>query len=64
VVRARWDAYEATLAREAARVEAEAETARRAGRTLAAAASLTAFMERTVDTYLAETERLARELGG
>ena len=64
LVRGRWDVYEAALAREATGVEAEAETARRSGRASAAAALLTAFMERTVDTYLAETERLARELGG
>ena len=64
LVRARWDVFEAALAREAAGVEAEAETARRAGRTSQAAKLLTAFMERTVDTYLAETEWLARELEG
>ena len=62
--RGRWDAFEAALAREAAGVEAEAEAARRGGRTPAAAAALTAFMDRSVDAYLAEAEELARELGG
>ena len=63
-MRARWDAFEAQLAREAAGVEAEAEAARRGGRTSAAAVALTAFMERAVDAYRAEAERLARELRG
>src|SRR6184192_4247178 len=58
IARRRWDAFEA------AGVEAEAEAARRGGRTPAAAAALTAFMDRSVDAYLAEAEELARELGG
>src|SRR5438093_1532614 len=67
IARRRWDAFEAALAREAAGVEAEeaeAEAAHRAGPTPAAAAALTAFMDRSVDAYLAEAEELARELGG
>ena len=64
IARRRWDAFEAALAREAAGVEAGAEAARRGGRTPAAAAALTAFMDRSVDAYLAEAEELARELGG
>jgi hypothetical protein len=41
-----------------------AVAARRAGEGADAARRLTAFMERTVDRYLVEVGRLARELGG
>jgi len=64
IARRRWDVFEAALAREAAGVEAEAEAAHRGGPTPAAAAALTAFMDRSVDAYLAEAEEVARELGG
>ncbi len=57
-VRARWDAFESSLAGEAAEVEAAARSAgRRDGGGL-----LTAFMSRAVDAYLAEAETLAREI--
>jgi secernin len=59
VVRARWDAFEAALEREAAAEEAQA-----AAKPAAAPARLTAFMERTVDAWLACADALCRELGG
>jgi len=58
VVRARWDAFEAALAREAAAEEAHA-----AAEPAAAPTRLTAFMERTVDAWLACADALCRELG-
>jgi len=62
VVRARLDAFEARLERDAAALEADTIAARRAGEGAGAARRLTAFMERAVDEYLAEVERLARDL--
>jgi secernin len=59
VVRARWDAFEAALEREAATEEAQA-----AAEPAAAPARLTAFMERTVDAWLACADALCRELAG
>jgi dipeptidase len=64
IVRARFDALEAALAEEAAFVEAASVAARRTGEGAGAAHRLTAFMERTVDRFLEEVGRLARELGG
>jgi dipeptidase len=58
LVRARWDPFEDGLAREAARIEAEA-----AGRTLdARAALLNDFMARTVAAYLDQVDALVREI--
>jgi dipeptidase len=55
-VRARWDAFEATLVAEAVDVEATARQARDP------VSVLTAFMERGVDRYLAEADALRRDL--
>jgi dipeptidase len=57
-VRARWDAFEGDLAREAAMTEAEA--ARRSGE--ARAALLTDFMRHAVAAYLTEADALVREI--
>jgi len=59
VVRARWDAFEGGLAREAAMIEAEGEGARGDP---SRAAVLTDFMERSVATYLREGGALVREI--
>jgi len=63
IVRRRWDAFEAVLARRAATVEVEAEAARRAGRPEDAAMLLTGLMARSVDACLVEAEALVREIG-
>jgi secernin len=61
-VRTCWDAFEAMLESEAARVESEAVVLREAGREAEGAAVLTAFMERTVDGFLERAEVLVREI--
>jgi dipeptidase len=58
LVRARWDAFEATLASEAAEVEARA---RRSGERRAL---LSAFMERALEEYLIRASALRDELHG
>jgi dipeptidase len=63
LVRGRWDAFEAVLARRAAVVEAEAEAARRAGHHEDAAVLLSGLTARSVDAYLLEAEALVREIG-
>ena len=60
-VRARWDAFETTVAEEARALEAAATSRRRRGES--AEALLTSFMERTVETFLAEAAALVREMG-
>ena len=62
-VRARWDAFEAALEREAAAVEAEAAAALRAGDAAAASAVLTGFMARATSRHRVEAEALVRDLG-
>jgi secernin len=61
-VRARWDRFEATLAKDVEAVEAEAVTARRAGRRGEATAALTALMERSLAAWMAEARALVREI--
>ena len=56
LVRARWDALETQLNREAREVEAQARRAPDRGR------ALSRFMEAALDRYLAEAEALVREL--
>jgi len=56
LVRARWDAFEAALDREAREIEARARGAPDR------AAVLSSFMEATVDRYLGEAEALVRDL--
>jgi len=57
LVRARWDAFEARLARDVAAVE---DAARRGDQPQADV--LTHFMQRAVDAYLAEADALVREI--
>jgi dipeptidase len=64
MVRARWDAFEETVEREARAVEDEAAAARRAGRSEAAAVALSAFMARTVAAHASCAETLIAECGG
>jgi hypothetical protein len=59
LVRARWDAFEGGLAREAAVIEAEMVGERDAP---ARATRLTEFMERAVRGYLREVDALVREI--
>src|SRR4029077_14944309 len=61
-VRAAWDAFESVLVVDAAAVEAEATSARRAGRGDAASSLLSAFMARAVDEFLRRLDTLLAEL--
>jgi secernin len=61
-VRARWDRFERTLAKDVEAVEAEAVAARRAGRRAEAAAALTALMERALAAWMDEAHALVREI--
>jgi hypothetical protein len=58
LVRARWDAFEARLAREVTAVEDEARS--RSG--LSRGTLLTDFMRQAVDGYLDEIDALVREI--
>jgi len=62
-VRARFDAFEAELMEEGRKIEAEVETAPRAGPTSEGARRLSGFMARAVDRYLELTAALVREIG-
>src|SRR5262249_32098868 len=62
LVRASWEPFENALVEEAARVEAEAASARRAGHGDAAPAVLSAFTARAVDEFLGRLDGLLHEL--
>ena len=62
IVRNRWDPFEATLVAEATTVEAEVCSAIQAGRREDGASLLTAFMDRTVQTYRVELASLIQEI--
>jgi secernin len=63
VVRARWDALEVALEREAVGVEAEATAARRGGRATVASALLTAFMARAAAAWSATLADVCATVG-